>query len=352
MAYRSERDNNQNPYYPRHGTKEAKPWYKKPSNLIMLAGVILLLILFIMAARGNLRNNPQSMGNQTNSTAELSEDEKLVQYIITQQDAGLRKEEIEDKLQLAGFTQSSIDKGFELADPIVQYIIKELDRGQTKTAIIDTLLAQGIDPNTIKAKVEIATDSRSSSFSKTFKENWLLFLIVAAIIYLIAKKGSSDDEGLAPKIYTLEECREKAEKILTEKSLDFNPTTTYKNRPELKTYRFVFEEPLYPEFNNPKPWGFKAGKRRYYLLSIGYDCELTDFNITFRDSLPREYLESKPSSFERSGATEYMRIREDSEKPISEIKSRQKRFDEEPIYNRKQLKRRYSPGPVVGYEED
>jgi hypothetical protein len=330
-----------------------KPWYKK-WWIWTIVGVIILL--FLISLSGNLKLPSPAVANITANQSTLTEEQQLVNYIITQQQAGINNENITQRLKLAGYDDSTIQRAYDLSDPVVQYILTEMVKGTSKPLIVDSLLQRGYTPEEIQKKFAIAESTKAKNLWQSIQDNWLIILIAAGIIAFIIYKSRQEEEKVTTKIYTLEECREYAEELLKKKNYDFNPCKEYRNRPELRQYRYIFEEPLIAEFNTPNPSGFKAGERRYYFLAVGYDRELIDFRVLTSDSDIRDFLYNRPPPFELRSGAEYLRMRQGSEQPIPEnmpirpgIPGQQYPYTTK--YNEAYYKQRFRPGPITGYEE-
>lgn len=336
--------------YRRGPTK--KPWYKK-WWIWAIAGAILLL--FFISLSGNLKWSNPAPTNTTGNQSILTEEQQLVNYVITQQQAGLNNENITVKLKLAGYDDATIQRAFDLADPVVQYILSETAKGTSKPLIVDSLLQRGYTPEEIQKKFAIAESTKTKSLIQTLQDNWLIILIAGGIIAFIIYRSRQEEEKLTAKIYTLEECREYCEELLKKKNYDYNPCKEYRNRPELRQYRYVFEEPLIAEFNTPNPSGFKAGERRYYFIAVGYDKELIDFRILTSDADTRDFLYNRPPPFELRSGAEYFRMRQGSEQPIPDNMPRPGMPGQYPYTNRypneAYYRQRFRPGPITGYEE-
>lgn len=362
-GYPSETYDPDNPYYPRHAPrKKKKLWQQSWFWPALIGGIVLILI--ILSATGSLKPPVSSVSsNETSKVVDLSEQEQqLVKYILAQKDLGVNDTDIRNKLVLAGFSETDITRAYDLSDPTVQYIIEQMNNNVTKIQIIEVLLKQGVDPKTIQEKFAVI-EKPSVGLAAFVKKNWFWLFLAAVAIYFLVKAGKGiAEEKKAPKVYTLEECREYAEEKLEEKNVNHNPCKEYKNRPELKQYRYVYEEPIYPEFNSGRPWGHRAGNRKYWLVAVGYDRELVDFRETNKDTDTYDFLYGMPKSFESRAATEYMRLRERSEQPLEDLREKERRVHERDFgmpYRRPYSPRRrttyrrprISPGPIAGYEE-
>lgn len=338
---------------PRDRQRPQKKWYN--NNYIWIAGAIILIIIIVFAS-GKISDFRNKDGG--NTTSQPTQEDQLVSYIIAQQESGIPNEEIVTKLQLSGYTDSDIQRGFDLSDPVVQYLKKEMERGVTKQQLVEALIKQGYTPEQIQAKFDILEPR--NSFGETLKKNWWV-IALAIIAYLIyAKYTETEKQNRAPKVYTLEECREYAEQILKEKEINFIQCRQYRNRPEIRQYKYVFEEPEYPEFNSHRPWGHKAGLREYYFLAVGYDKQLVDFQRCMQDSLIHQFLYGNPKGFETRGNAEYAKIRAGSEALIPD-QPQPGSYNQDNYSNRaynprssirnRSRPRRYSPGPIEGYED-
>ena len=331
-----------------------KPWYKK-WWVWAIAGAIILL--FLVSLSGNLKLSSPTPSNLTANQTTLTQEQQLVNYVVSQQQSGINAENITIKLKLAGYDDATIQRAFDLADPVVQYILSETAKGTPSPAIVDSLLQRGYTPDEIQKKFIIATSTKQKSLLQSIQDNWLILIIAAAVIAFIIYRSRQEEEKVTAKIYTLEECREYAEEILKKKNYDYNPCKEYRNRPELKQYRFLFEEPLIAEFNSPNPSGFKAGERRYYFLAVGYDRELIDFRILTSDADIREFLYGRPPPFELRSGAEYLRMRQGSETPLppDNMPIRPGMPGQYPYTSRnpneQYYRQRFRPGPVTGYEE-
>jgi hypothetical protein len=371
--YYDERADN---YYERNRPRK-KPWYKKPGTWVLIVLGIIIGALLIAAMTGNLNKikspvgSNQSVNVSSNVTKEPTQEEKLVTYILEQQKAGVANEDIVAKLRIAGYTESDISSALELTDPYVQYIIEAQKQGMEKPAIVDALLKSGLTAEQVQEKFAIVDKHQQVGFGQSLKNNWLLILIILCVAGYFIFKGKGEEERKTPKIYSLEECREYAEKKLEEKGYkknqDWWPTTKYKNRPELKQYRYVFDEPVFPEFNHHKPYGHRAGIPRYFLVAVGYDSELVEFRITDQDCECLDFLSGKPLAFETNANQMYLKMRQHSDMPLEDLAALQRPAGYSPgaypgspdyrPYNRQEeerkrglLRRRFSPGPIEGYE--
>jgi hypothetical protein len=340
-----------NPYEPRHKPQQRK-WYQTPYFLI--GGTVLLLILILMAT-GNLKLPGSDKPVETDENASMSEIEQLAAYIVEQRKAGLGKGEIVERMKLSDYSDEKIQLAFDLSSPTIQFILEQQRKGVPKSTIIEELLKQGHTPEEIGGYFATIEEAEGKGLGETLKENWWIIALGIAAIAIIYKTQEVVSSKKAPKVYTLEECREYAEDLLKEKQIDHNPTTDYRNRPELKQYRYVYEEPIYPEFNNGRPVGFKSSNRQYYLIGIGYDKELLEFKVTEDDTIAKEFLTGKPKNYEANASREYMRLRERSEMPIDKVEEQRRsemptqRY--QPYRRRTPTRRRYSPGPIEGYED-
>lgn len=346
--------------------REREPYKKKTlwtTYLLWTLAIIVIIgiALFALSATGNLKSKSASINQTGNTTVQPTKLEQITKYIMTEQSKGTTKEDIVQRLQLAGYTQQQIDQGFQFTDPIIQFILTEEKAGKTRQQIIDELLAQNIPAADIQARYTIIDDSRKTDIGGTLKKNWFWIVLAIIIIYLVYRAYSKDKEEkrLQPKVYTLEECEEHARKILDEKGKPYNPSKQFRNRPEIRQYRYIYEEPLFPEFNDHQPTGHKVGSRIYYLLAIGYDNEMIDYQETHDDNRINPFLFGAPKGFETTGAKEYMGLRRQSEQPIEEKRAGEGEFGEQPngygnAYSpyRQPYRRpnRYRPGPVTGYE--
>lgn len=320
-----------NPYIPQHRPRGERPgrpkWYKN-KKVLMLGGLLLVLLL-VLYGSGALDNYVPDFGGAGNQTGqdkleqqeEMTQNEKLADFIIRQKDNGVAEQKIRQKLSLAGYSQSEIDNAFKLADPRVQWIINEMEKGTPKTQIIDKMLNEGIPPEKIREYIDIA---ENKGVSTDLSEYWWVILLAGAAALIYFKKSEDDEENKrAPKVYTLEECREKAEEILNEKGLDWKPCEKFKVRPELRRYRYVYEEPTFAEFNNPMPVGNKTVQKRYYLVGIAFDSELVEFEITYNDADLEPFINGAPRGHETRGITDYSKLRERSEQPIEDSSKRE-----------------------------
>jgi hypothetical protein len=359
MAFWNKQDRREydrdSPYTPQY-RKVSKAWYQQTWVWIVVAVVILGLLVY----SGTIKTPFTSAKNTTQNTttsSQPSQEQQLVNYIIQQQDAGVTKVDIQNRLLAAGYGDATIQRAFELADPVVQYIIQQEAQGVSKQAIVDQLLNQGYDLTVIQAKFAIV-EKKATSFDLLKKYWWLIALAIIGW-YLWNEKNKGDAAKKAPKVYTMEECREYAEEKLKEKKIEFNPSHRYKNRPEIRQYRFCFEEPIYAEFNHQFSSGYKAGAREYFMLAVGYDRELVEF-IRCKDDVEMiEWIYGSARPTEARATAEYSRLRERSEVPIEDRqKMEQKEQEEEarrlgypqrpvPGYPRRPAR---VPGPIEGYE--
>ncbi|RLJ02901.1 MAG: hypothetical protein DRP08_04180, partial [Candidatus Aenigmatarchaeota archaeon] len=115
-----------NPYTPRHAPRRARKWYQNK----WLIGIAIVVVLFVvLSATDNLKIpgfiNKEDNQTAIDPTAELSEQEQLVNYVISQQQAGKTKDEIIQLMTLAGYTEENINTAFILSDPVIQYILTE-----------------------------------------------------------------------------------------------------------------------------------------------------------------------------------------------------------------------------------
>lgn len=343
-----------------------KRWYTK-TWVWAVAGI--LVIVLLLAATGSLKVPSFGGGNvtETPQPAKLTKAQELAQYVVGQQTAGVSNEKIIEKMRLSGYTDEEINMSLMLADPVAQFILSELRNGSTKPQIVDALLQQGYTPEVIQKNFDVVEKSQATGWG-TLKSNWWIIALVAVGGYLLYRYYGKEARDVTPKVYTLEECREYCEDKLNEKELDFWPCKEYRNRPELRQYRFCYQEPIYPEFNSHKPWGHQAGNPRYYLLAVGYDRELVDFRVTENDASATEFLYAIPRASESRAMPEYMRLRERSEVPAGVVEERIAKeraamgepypqaygggFQRYPGRRRAApLRRRWAPGPVGGYEE-
>ena len=345
-------------YRAREVPKKKTSW---TTYLLWGLGIIVLIVvaLFILSATGNLKGKNTAL-NQTNTTAQPTQLEQLTAYIITQQNAGMTKDQIIQRLQLAGYSQSDIDQAYQMSDPVIQFILAEEKAGKTRQQIVEELLNQGVAADTITADYAIIDKSRTVNVSDSLKKNWPWIVIALVIVFFVFRAYSKDkeDKKLQPKVYTLDECEEHARQYLTDKGKSYNPSKQYRNRPDIRQYRFVYEEPLFPEFNDHQPTGHKIGARLFYLIAIGYDNEVIDYQEIHDDNRINPFLYGAPKGFEQSGAREYMGLRRTSEQPIEERPQQQGMPGEQgqgpyapyqqPYYRRPY--NRYRPGPVTGYE--
>lgn len=355
MATRAAYDQN-NPYEPQHRPRYEKPWYKQPWLLYVIGAAAIILIF--MAATGKLNQDTDVVGNET-IAKEPTVEEQLVSYVMAQRDAGMADKDIQQRLLLSGYKEDEISRAFKLSDPVVQYIKSELDKGTSRPVIVEQLLKQGHTPESIAEKFELL-EGEPSGVSSVVQKYWWVGAI-ALVIFLIMKRQADElSEQKGPKIYTLKECLVTAEEELKDRDFAYCPTKEYKNRPDLKQYRYVFEEPIYPEFNHHKPTGNKQGNRRYYMVGVGYDKELVDFRVTQNDSELRLFLYGRPSAWESRGQNEYYHIRSRSEQPVKERPEDRPPYEgEEPYDNRyrdyrnragRRPYQRITPGPIEGYE--
>jgi hypothetical protein len=352
-----------NPYEPRHAPRYNPKWYH--NKWLIIGGIIGILILIFYFSGGSPFGSDTPVNDTIDSNPANTERDQLVTYIIEQQKAGTTKEDIFTRLRLAGYTDSEIETAFTLSDPVINYIMTELNQGTPKPKIVESLIKEGHTPEQIQGYFRVIESTEKESLGESLQNNWWIIAIIGIIIFIIYRQKEISDSKKAPKVYTLEECREYAEEVLKEKKIDFNPTIEYRNRPEVRQYRFVFEEPIYPEFNSHKPMGHRFANRQYYFLAVGYDKELLDFRISEDDNLIREFLYGPPKSYEGRGATEYSRIRERSEMPLEDARKRElegsPQFPTSPLSSstyrpsyrsrNRYTNRRYSPGPITGYED-
>jgi hypothetical protein len=354
----AEYDDN-NPYYPRH-KEPGKRWYKKP---IVWVAIIVILLLGYLLLSGKL-SWPGGSGSTTstakNQTVKPTVQEQLTNYVISQQNKGVNKVDVQAKLQAVGYSEAQITRAFELSDPLVQFIISEEKKGKSKAEIIDELLAQGQELTTIQAKFAIVEKDDNAGAWPMIQKYWWAILIGGGIAWYLYNKYGADTTKRAPKVYTCEECREYAEEKLNEKKIHFNPSHRYKNRPELKQYRFCFEEPIFEEFNHHGQFGHKAGGRQYYMIAVGYDKELVEFIQTHDDVEVTEWIYGNAKPTEVRAVGEYARLRERSEMPI-EDKEKMDQQEKEEWYKRWGTTPRptgyprhpyKSPGPIEGYESE
>ena len=362
-GYESRSSDETNPYVVKHGDRVEKPFYKKP--WVIAIGIVAAIIIFMMMTDNlNIPFLNQGGDNQTQvqDIEEVSKEQQLVNYIIAQQEAGKSKEKIIELLTLSGYNEKEIKRAFELTDPIVQDIIKMQQEGKPRTEIVNVLLQAGYTPKVIQEKFKIA-EPQKTGFWEGVKNNWWIIVIVVIIIWYLRKHEEDAKEKKGPKVYTLEECREYAEETLKQKNLEFVSTNRYRTRADIKQHRYIYVEPLYPEFNSHKPWGHKAGRRNYYLIGVGFDKELVDFELTADDNKINQFIAAAPKSYESSGAADYQRMREQSERPIEERQEMDRpypyapmaqSYGQRPVSRRRRpttTRRRYSPGPIEGFEE-
>lgn len=312
-----------------------KPWWQKPANIILAIVAVIIIGLVIAASRGALPtagDDDETPLNQTEEPAQLTREEALVKYIIDQQAAGAAKEQITERLRLGGYTESEIERGYQIADPTVQYILSEQAKGTPQQEIVDDLLKAGIPPEQIQEKFSLAESTKRAGLGDALRKYWWLIAIGGAAYWWFYGRKDEDDRTKAPKVYTLEECRERAEEILKEKGHEHEKPLGYRNRPELLQYRYAYREPLYEEFNSHYPSGHKAGSRRHYLIAMGYDKELIDFRITTDDTQARSFLYDASPSYERSGAQTYHRLRSQSDKPQKHYEDPLRRPEDDNYY--------------------
>jgi hypothetical protein len=339
--------------------QDKTPTWQKVLKWVGIGIIAIIVLLFILSATGNLKG---SGGDATiNQTAEPTKMEQLTTYIISQQNEGRTKEEIVQRLTLAGFEQDDIETGFALSDPIIQQILAWEKEGKTQQQIVELLLDQGMDPLEIQTRLEIIKKSRESgglfAEGSWLRKNWFILIPLGILLYFLWKnQQDAEEEKLMPKVYTLDECEEYAREYLEKKGKAFNPSKQYRNRPDIRQYRFIYEEPLYPGFNDHLPAGQRIGQRIYWLIAIGYDREVIDYQETTNDNLIHTFLYGPPKSFEASGSKEYMGLRAKSEAPIEERRNRTEDETSDNDYYRPYPYRRRNyprvrPGPVRGYEE-
>lgn len=344
-----------NPYQPAY-RKQGKPWYQQSWVWVVVAVAVIGLLMYT----GTVKNPFTKSENATkNVTQEQSLEQQLVNYIISEQNRGVTKIDIEAKLQAAGYNDAEIVRAFELADPVVQYIILEQSQGRSKQEIVDALLNQGYELAVIQQKFAIV--EKKPGTSDFLKKYWWVIAAIAVGVYLWNEKSKKDQADKAPKVFTLEECREYAEEKLTEKKCEWNPSHRYKNRPELRQYRFCFEEPIFAEFNHHFPSGNKSGGREYYLCAVGYDKELVEFRRTKDDVEMIDWIYGSEKPAEQRATSEYVRMRQRSEVPLEtqkqmdqkeqEEQNRQSGYPQRPIGGFQRRPARV-PGPIEGYEAE
>jgi hypothetical protein len=345
-------------YSERESRGKKTPAWQTWAKYIGIGIFILLALLFILSATGNLKGSTKTTidGNQT-IEEEPSEYEQMTTYIISQQQQGLNREEITQRLELAGYTTEEIETAFQLSDPITQEILKMQKEGRARQEIVEILLDRGITPEEIQNRFAIIESTQKKGLD--LKGNLIWIIIGGAVIFFIIRTVNNDSEEkkYMPKVYTLDECEEYAREYLDNKQKTYNPSKQYRNRPDLRQYRFVYEETLYPEFNDHLPTGHKIGKRLYYLICVGYDREVIDYQETYDDNKIAAFLYGAPKGFEASGSKEYMTLRGTSEKEIEETKKPSTSLDDDDrdYYRRNTPYRRRNtpyvrPGPV-GFEE-
>jgi hypothetical protein len=345
------------PYIQNYDPVQHKKWYQDPKTIVISGLVLLFLVLFFtnnLPWQEDTATTPDT--NSTTTTYdELSHEQKLVNYILTQQKANLKKEDIVERLKLSGNTQSDIDRAFLLSDPTIQYIITEQKRGVSKEKIIEELLNQKHTPAQITAYLELLEEDQGG-FSEALSKYWWMILL-GLIAYMLYNNQTAESElRKSPKVYSLDQCREVAEEILEQKNLEFVPTTLYKVRGDLKQHRFIYAEPLYAEINDHVNCGIALSKRAYYLVAMGFDAELVDFQIMYDDNKIEHWLYNAAKGHETSGSSEYARMRMESERPLEPVKPEpsedynsskpvnpyRRPTQRRPNYNRNRLDRRFS----------
>jgi hypothetical protein len=192
------------------------------------------------------------------------------------------------------------------------------------------------------------------------KNNWIALLIIGIVIWwFILRKPSEYSGDKAPKIYTLEECRQTAEAILRKKGFDnYLPTFHYMNRPDIYAYRYLYKEDTYEGINTHKGGGFKEHDKAYFMIEIGYDNELNYFEMTTLVDRAMQWIEEKIGAGIKASMREYRTLREKSEQPMTKVehdirRDQEKYGDIAPFYYTKGGKRypRYSsPQGQDGYQ--
>ena len=293
---------------------------------LILGGLVLFFII-VSALRGGGGVEEDSLQdifladyvNLIEQRPELIPYLEMYNFIVLSREEGFREEDILVRLELAGFTDREIERAFSLTTPYVSFIIEAENQNWTRQEIVEYLLEQEVLPQDIIEAYEVLGSFKTRGFGDIFRSYWPLFLLGGVVIYFVMKNSGLDDKvKLSPKVYTLDECEEYAREYLEKKGKSFIPSSKYRNRPDIRQYRFVYEEPLYPEFNDHTGSGFKVARRKLFLLAISYDCEVIDYLETFDDNRVEPFLFGAPKGFEQAGSKEYMGLRARSEQPIPE----------------------------------
>jgi len=217
--------------------------------------------------------------------------------------------------------------------------------------------------NTCKQDCDPNYVSKEEPFSLvTFVlKNWIAILIIAfAIWWFVIRPKSDISDTKSPKIFTLEECRETAEKILQSKGFDnYLPTFHYRNRPDIYGYRYLYKEVKYPGINDHRGGGFKEHNRGFFKIEIGYDNELNYFDFTDNEDEAISWVDSKEKISSGYAAREYRMLRERSGRPMTKTEERIRELEEKyghlrnqrPEYGSRYPSEQRDYNSPYGYEE-